>query len=117
MYIELTQNEVTKIPRDRAEFIDALDNVVPATTVQYIWFPIKRNKDTTQIIWVEDTADLIGLTYEDCIDDYQSILNTQCLQYLISTDYKIIKSQEILDYIVDDKVLIKRALCRVNIQN
>lgn len=52
------------IPRDRAEYTDLEGNVVPATTAQYLWFPLKRLKGGYQVIWVEDGADLGTLNAE-----------------------------------------------------
>jgi len=120
MYLELKQNEVCNIPRDREQITRDDGTIVPATTEQYFWLPIKRIKRGNQIIWVEDGADLGDLAYTECtyIDSdnveqkmsYQSELNTQCLQYLNSTDWFVTRKYE-RNIEIPQEISSKRILC------
>lgn len=90
MVLKLTQNEVGNIPRDRAEYTDLEGNVVPATTAQYLWFPLKRLKGGYQVIWVEDGADVSALTTES-----YTYINSDGLEveYDMTTEIKKAKEQ------------------------
>jgi len=103
MYLQLTQNEVCKIPRNSDSYTDLLGNAVGATTEQYFWLPIKRMANTEQVVWVADGTDVGSLvtttptvTTDDVTTDadFQSELNAQCLQFLKSTDWYITRNTE-----------------------
>jgi hypothetical protein len=120
MYLQLTQNEVCAIPRNREAYTLEDGTVVEATTEQYFWLPIKRLPNTEQVIWVADGTDvgsLVTTTPTVTVDgvttdaDFQSELNAQCLQYLASTDWYITRNTETSTDIPTD-VLAKRQLAR-----
>jgi hypothetical protein len=120
MYLQLTQNEVCNIPRNRDAYTLEDGTLIEATTEQYFWLPIKRMTNTEQVVWVADGTDvgsLVTTTPTVTIDDvttdidFQNELNSQCLQYLKSTDWYITRNQETSVAIPAD-ILTKRQIAR-----
>jgi hypothetical protein len=120
MYLQLTQNEVCNIPRNRDTYTLEDGTLIEATTEQYFWLPIKRMTNTEQVVWVADGTDvgsLVTTTPTVTIDDvttdidFQNELNSQCLQYLKSTDWYITRNQETSVAIPAD-ILTKRQIAR-----
>ncbi len=120
MYLQLTQNEVCNIPRNRDAYTLEDGTLIDATTEQYFWLPIKRMTNTEQVVWVADGTDVGSLvttiptvTTDDVTTDadFQSELNAQCLQYLKSTDWYITRNQETSVAIPAD-ILTKRQIAR-----
>ncbi len=120
MYLQLTQNEVCTIPMNREAYTLEDGTVVEATTEQYFWLPIKRRANAEQVIWVADGTDIGSLvtttptvTIDDVTTDadFQSELNTQCLQYLASTDWYITRNTE-TGTVVPADILTKRQVAR-----
>ena len=120
MYLQLTQNEVCNIPRNRDAYTLEDGTVIEATTEQYFWLPIKRMTNTEQVVWVADGTDvgsLVTTTPTVTIDDvttdadFQSELNAQCLQFLESTDWYITRNTETSVEIPAD-ILTKRQTAR-----
>jgi hypothetical protein len=102
MYLQLTQNEVCKIP-----------------TNSYFWLPIMTTNTNEQIIWVKDGTDVGSLVTTIPKDEprildlshIQSALNVRCLNYLTSTDWYITRNQETSVAIPAD-ILTKRQIAR-----
>jgi hypothetical protein len=120
MYLQLTQNEVCNIPRNRDAYTLEDGTLIEATTEQYFWLPIKRMTNTEQVVWVADGTDVGSLvttiptvTIDDVTTDidFQNELNSQCLQYLKSTDWYITRNQETSVAIPAD-ILTKRQIAR-----
>ena len=120
MYLQLTQNEVCNIPRNRDAYTLEDGALIEATTEQYFWLPIKRMTNTEQVVWVADGTDvgsLVTTTPTVTIDDvttdadFQSELNAQCLQFLESTDWYITRNTETSVEIPAD-ILTKRQTAR-----
>jgi len=120
MYLQLTQNEVCNIPRNRDAYTLEDGTLIEATTEQYFWLPIKRMTNTEQVVWVADGTDvgsLVTTTPTVTIDDvttdadFQSELNAQCLQFLESTDWYITRNTETSVEIPAD-ILTKRQTAR-----
>ena len=120
MYLQLTQNEVCNIPRNRDAYTLEDGTLIEATTEQYFWLPIKRMANTEQVVWIADGTDvgsLVTTTPTVTIDDvttdadFQSELNAQCLQFLESTDWYITRNTETSVEIPAD-ILTKRQTAR-----
>jgi hypothetical protein len=121
MFLELKQNEITRIPVDKAEYTDLQGITIPATAEVYFWLPLKRLSNQKQIIWVDDTTYDKGLNAKECSytdsegliqkADYSNELKQQCLNYLTSTDWYITREQE-TGTSTPNKILSKRAKCR-----
>ena len=120
MYLQLTQNEVCNIPRNRDAYTLEDGTLIEATTEQYFWLPIKRMANTEQVVWVADGTDVGSLvtttptvTTDDVTTDadFQSELNAQCLQFLESTDWYITRNTETSVEIPAD-ILTKRQTAR-----
>jgi hypothetical protein len=120
MYLQLTQNEVCNIPRNRDAYTLEDGTLIEATTEQYFWLPIKRMTNTEQVVWVADGTDVGSLvttiptvTIDDVTTDidFQNELNSQCLHYLKSTDWYITRNQETSVAIPAD-ILTKRQIAR-----